>query len=842
MVLTGATLLETTTPDSYGRFGFYGLSDGDYVVQVRKVGYKSPPARAFHVENGSVSSTSGDNEFALEQVDSDTFVFHWEEDQSTAGYEYSSRVNEPITVEFVDEGTEVRDGSFANRLLHDYNIALVNDGGESWTHEHAYRLLRTMEAIPQQTRNPYEEQSLPASQWSIVSEHLENDIQIDRADGGGTSTVRVAADAFLNASPRIAMIDGRRGAYYSQKLHHAVVRFVTDNGQDVDAYEKILGERFGLTTQISEHTTYEALTANTTNEAASRFQAFHSEEIVQIINTLEEMPAGMRTIPGLSYIARRLDGTPHPTYGTAPAVAWVTQGYIEFMETAFNSSSELYMHRLILHEKAHFLWAHLFDEQLRQDWTQLGGWYADANDEDGWSTSKQTEFVSAYAHAVNPNEDMAESIAYFIVNPDKLKSRSIAKYEFLRDRIMQGNVYISQIRDDLTFEVYNLYPDYVFPGKIRRVDITVSGGPEEDKQVRIEIDLHAQDSVLEGAQKAYLRIFSEAGTFKDLRLYPVGVPRGTAGTLLAGAFTLSKHAKEGYWSPDQIQLTDEHGNERFEGINDFGWNLLVNNPLEDIVPARYMSNSASLSKAVETRDGQEVQLIEATWSVDENSGAMREIQPCYAALNDENLDTYSIEEYGEYDPATETCSVTFVMPHYMPSSVYTMSYIWMSDLARNFTGVYFGNPGHGLRPEQSIVDETALQIDLTTNNEDTSAPELDLNNIIIQATSTRPSDPNGETLVRLQVRVRDDIAGFTFGNFDLRDPQGVDHYYYIYGESRSSLFPPGDPSQWTAHTWAVILPAGSPPGIWGLAEMTVRDRAGNFSTHAFTEIIHFDVE
>ena len=26
---------------------------------------------------------------------------------------------------------------------------------------------------------------------------------------------------------------------------------------------------------------------------------------------------------------------------------------------------------------------------------------------DGWSTTKQIEFVSAYAHGVNPNEDMA---------------------------------------------------------------------------------------------------------------------------------------------------------------------------------------------------------------------------------------------------------------------------------------------------------------------------------------------------------------------------------------------------------------------------------------------------
>ena len=298
----------------------------------------------------------------------------------------------------------------------------------------------------------------------------------------------------------------------------------------------------------------------------------------------------MRAVPGLRYLVRRLDGTPNPWNPTAPAIAWTSTGYIEFMDKAFLSSSVLHTHRLIVHEKAHFLWEHIFDAQLKGDWTELGGWYPDANDPDGWSTTKQTEFVSAYAHQKNPDEDMAESIAYFIVNPDKLRSRSVAKYEFVRDRIMQGNFYISKIREDLTFEVYNLYPDYVFPGKIRRVDIEVTGAPEEDKQVRVEIALHALAEVLEGARHAFIRIFSEVGTrTRDLYLYPVGVPRGTPGTVLSGSFTLSKYAKAGYWRPEQIKITDEHGNQRLEGVNDYGWSLYVDNPLEDITPAALRS-------------------------------------------------------------------------------------------------------------------------------------------------------------------------------------------------------------------------------------------------------------
>ena len=111
----------------------------------------------------------------------------------------------------------------------------------------------------------------------------------------------------------------------------------------------------------------------TTRESASRFQEFYPEEIVLLINMFEEMPRGMHKLPELRYLVRRLDGTPHPIYPEAPAVAWTTEGYIEFMESGFNNFSAAYVHRLIIHEKAHFLWEHQFDDRLKDDWAQNDG-------------------------------------------------------------------------------------------------------------------------------------------------------------------------------------------------------------------------------------------------------------------------------------------------------------------------------------------------------------------------------------------------------------------------------------------------------------------------------------
>ena len=862
VLLSSRGVLRTTHPNSTGRFAFHELGAGEYAVKVRAGGYKTSPARIVRIPAGGKGKP-----FQLERLSTDPFVFHWEEDQSSAGYDYAAHVNQPPRIEFLGEPVDIADDSSSDRLRHDYNVLLVDSDAGSWSQEHAYRLLETMKAIPQERRDAYAAQTRPPSRWLLSAEYIEHDIEITRHEDGSRS-VLVSEAAFVNASPRVASVDGNRGIWFSQRLHHAVVRYVTDNGRDEAAYEKILNERFGLTTRVDD---YYALTAPTGHETAARFQPFHAEEIVALINMLEEIPRGMHKVPGFHTLVRRLDGTPHPLYPEAPAVAWPEQGYVEFMDSAFLSGSVQQMHRLIIHEKAHFLWAHLFDDRLKEDWIALGGWYRDASSPSGWYTSQQTEFASAYAHALNPNEDMAESIAFFIVNPDKLKSRAIDKYEFVRDRIMQGDIYISQIREDLTFEVYNLFPDYVFPGKIRRVDIRVEGAPEADKTISIEIELHAlevADDDVGTCQRrsaghcmwARTRIFSDVGTYFDLHLHPPDASSDAPlrqDVVLRGSHILSKYAKAGYWLPGQIVIQDSAGNQRYERANDFGWKLYVNNPLEDISPPEYVAGTASLSLAASTLEvaadpppqpwppalrsalatggTRGIQVIRATWRVEEN--AMQHPQGCYASMNDEISETYRIEEYGNYDRARGLCRVDFVMPDYMPSSTYSLDLIIMRDEARNRREVYF--TGDFSRGEQH---EEAQRIALVTANPDAEPPRVALDRLELDAEPTNPEAPNGETVVTVRARVRDDVSGFTHAALNFRDPQGIERFQWVYADDGYDLFARDDPTRWQWHTFTHILPPGSAPGIWGLADMTVYDRAGYFRGYDFTEIIHFQVE
>ena len=826
-VLTGPGVLQVVQPDNSGCFAFGDVPTGEYAVKINARGHQTPAPRRVKFPFSPVYDATA---YAMQQVASNPFRYRWEEDQTTpAGAEYSSHVVQPRVVEFQGTVVDVADSAAAEHLRQNYGVLLV---GKGWSQEHAYRLLTTMESIPQEVRYPDSNSLQPTSAWRLTDDFIDGDIDIETAEDG-TRTASISTAAFVNAAPRIATVDGKRGVWFSRRLHHAAVRFVTDNGSDESAFERILEERYGVTTRIDDYWT---LTAPTGNESRHNFQKFHAEEILLLINMLEEMPAGMHRLEGMRYLVRRLNGLRHPLYPTAPAVAWPDSRYVEFMESAFKGSSEDYMHRLILHEKAHFLWTHLFDDRLKEDWIELGGWYEDASSSSGWYTTKSAEFVSAYAHAVNPNEDMAETIAYFVVNPDRLRARSQAKYEFVRDRIMQGDIYVALIREDLTFEVYNLFPDYVYPGKIRAVDITVEGAPHEDKTLTVEVELHALDPEKEGAHKGHTRIYSEVGTFFDLWLYPIDEhgDETEESTRLRGTKAISKYAKAGYWLPQGISLDDVAGNSRYSSAKDFGWRMYVDNPLEDIGPPQYVPHSLTMSKSLSEADST-VQVIRVGWSVDD-VGYLRR---CSAVILAALADTYSYDHQGNYDDDDDVCTVDFLMPNYMPSSMYSTVRVYMRDEAGNWGEARFTGDD---------ATESPLTVELVTTNPDTEPPEIDVNRIWVDAEPTNPSAPNGETKVTVRVRYRDDISGVSWIGMYLRDPQGGMHHHRVYRHSLDGpdgeygIYPTRDPTRWASFERIVILPPGSLPGIWGIAEMIVQDRANNLQRHNFVEVVHFEVD
>ncbi len=824
------SFLETAQIEEDGSFEISkdGMEDNKkYSLKAEIQGYKLSPISDITTETKEVTGE-------VETIQEDNvFRYNWKQETSTSGLEYSSHVNTPVVIEYLDEDKELPPFDTAEKLYEDYGVVL---DGDEWTGEHAFRLYETMKQVPSKKKED--------SRWILVNKEVEDDIEIEETSD--ETVVRISSSAFANAEPKIVRIDGQKGRFFSKRLHHAVVRYVTDNGEDEDATEKILTERFGVSINIPD-SKYPQITTPTGGEHHDRFQKFSPTETLMLINQMEEMPEGFHKTPQLKYMLRRANGQKHPLYPEAAAVAWTQSGYIEFMESAFTSELE-HTQKLIIHEKTHFLWAHTFSKELKREWADIGGWTPDKDpdDYDGWSTTKTTEFVTAYSHGISPNEDMVESVSFYLYNPEKLRAVSPEKYEFIEKRIMHGTRYYTHIREDLTFEVHNLDPDYVYPGKIKEIDITVSGAPDEDKRVKVIVKLHKEDASL-----GFMRITSPIGTYKDVYLYPRG---GKTSTILEASFTIEKEAKEGYWKANQISLEDEVGNRRYQDSSTYGWSMYINNSGEDTTPPKYVKNSIELEKEsglYKIVDGKIKKtscdersqtcrfatFVTAKWDVIEDR-KMGEWSECYIAFRKDNNREYSVQEYGAYTlhespNSTGKCSVTLTFNEFRYGTFLVAS-ISMEDRAGNRGSVDFNRDN---------IHEEPLTIDIEEITPDTKPPRLyqEVGDIEVNAESSNPENPNGRTLVTVSYYAEDDLSGLDTVYIKMRDPQGKTHGNYHYHNNFYTDYFIGDPTEKKQYTFTTTLPEGSAPGTWGITLITLYDKAGNKKDYDFTETMIFEV-
>ena len=155
--------------------------------------------------------------------------------------------------------------------------------------------------------------------------------------------------------------------------------------------------------------------------------------------------------------------------------------------------------------------------------------------------------------------------------------------------------------------------------------------------------------------------------------------------------------------------------------------------------------------------------------------------------------------------------------------------------------MYFTDPGYRLRDNDELVDEAPATIEIQTTNPDTIPPVLDLNQITIRAKPTHPEAPNGETQVDITFRIKDNISGYSKTGMYLRDPNGVRHHFWHSDQDYHKIYFTREPTVFHTYHRTIILPVGSIPGTWGLAEMKVYDKARNTLRANFTEIIRFEL-
>ncbi len=830
LTIASDTYLASLPVTSDGTYVFENVPQGKHSVKAEATGYNVIEALTVIVNPDGSVAPSEPLKVPVTKMSEDPskWVFEWKEDGSVSGYTTTAHVNKPAEIEFLGKMIVPADVPSFGILENNYHIVLANDE-KIWTQEYAYRMVETLKTLP----IGYD--GLKKTKFTLTDEHLTDDITV--TDMGEGYEVRISEDVFYYANPFLVTLDGVRGRFYSKRLHHALTNFVTDFGKDEMRVDEILRNRFGCSVTGVD---YEALTRGITDEDASRFRPFKPSELVSIINMFEELPEGFHVTPHLNYLIRRLDGHDHPLYPGAAAVSWpVENGYIEFMEKAFDGGNNLSFDtlRLILHEKTHFLWAFVFSEEIKNDWIKIGGWYEDPNAKDGWATTKDVEFVSQYAHGHNPNEDMAESVAFYLKDPEKLMSRCLEKYEFIRDRIMHGVRYISTVPDHLSFEVLNLWPDYDYPGKIKRVNVTVDGEAEADKTVTIEIELNHIDGYEDGASHAITRLsspvfFDDGGNphsqILDIHFEPVdGNPY-----ILRGSNIIPKYGKMGHWTVGDITISDLQGNQRYGGRNDCVVDVFLNNPLEDIIPPKYVPGSLNYELSEKEMEGHHCQNLKVTFKVTDNVGIEHSYGRLYAEADGYPGKTNALAEmYGTYDPDTQTAELNFTIYDYSPTGFYYLPFVEYADFARTDGATTFSD---------SPLDEPVKKIYIKTPNPDYTHPEVDLNRISVYAEPTHPEAPDGETKVTVNFYARDNFSGLGDVLYHFISPQGDMPGGWFYHRNFYTTFFEGDPTVWEHYTITHILPQGSAPGRWGLARLTVNDKAANAYTYDFVETLIFE--
>ena len=321
-----------------------------------------------------------------------------------------------------------------SQLKQKYGISLR----AGWTAKEADSLLKAFDSIYQQSEEP--DHNMTPSVWQISNEELQDDVQIEFVND--VKHVTMSRDVFF---PEVSEGEKAQEASLTNKrLFRIIAQFVTENWTDIpevrrilkdgtDRYmiELVLKEMYGLSIIHTGTPEAEKIKQELRKYGRQpRIWDSSNEELMMLLSVYEKLPKGLHNIGGgLKYLLI----SQQTSYAGS---AWIGAFCVEYAGSVFQIKNRHEFQRIIIHEKAHFLWEYTLNWDLRAEWAKIGGWHKDPNNRFGWSNNRsRKEFVTTYAGSKNPNEDWSESVAYYLLRPDRLRSCSSAKYEFI-DKVM----------------------------------------------------------------------------------------------------------------------------------------------------------------------------------------------------------------------------------------------------------------------------------------------------------------------------------------------------------------------------------------------------------------------
>lgn len=736
------------------------------------------------------------------------FTYGWRASEDLAGeVSLPTPVPKPVFV-YDGEKTVVPQTNASVRLAELYNVFLVDDE-EKWDENSSGMLLEMIARLPKSPFEAYRQTDKSPWKISLTNTEIANDVEINGKN------VKIYKPAFARSNPTLQPKSAGNSdrVFYSNRLFRVVLRAFY---YDRDHMAEVIRARYGLALGLAD--------------PADEFQSFTIEETQFLASVFEDLPSGFRGIPGLEKIVRRKNGLKNPDYPNAAALAHIERGYMEFMDIAFTAGNRgAYIESLIAHEMTHFLWHKVLSQQTQQEFMALSGWTKTPGPKailsseiaapdhpkstftkssaDIWYRTTNTNFVSDYSAAHNPDEDFAETIAYYIYQPGHVRTIAPDKYKFVKE-VVDGYEYVVLVDKKYTFQVFNLEPDLTFPGKVIGIDVEVY--KKEDGNNRVVATLHLSPKFGYGAEMALARLVSKVQTYVDEYFYPVDNNK----FLLRADFELSKYAAEGYWVPEQIEVRDRVDNRRYEGQTQFGWLMYMDNPDEDLEAP--IADINKIKGELKKIDGEDTVRVTIPIS-DKNNiglGGHSSLQH-YESGQQEG-------RYVQYDQGVKEVELLF------PVLPYRAQGAW---IFREF--VIFDKAGNERRYD---LKEKGLTFTINTANPDYVKPTLDISKIKISAVPRKPEAPDGETDVTIWYGALDDNSGLGIVFYTLLKPNGDQLYGYDYHDNFYTSYFEGDPKAPKVYETKLTLPPGSVPGTWILRDIILKDKAGNTITTNFVEI------
>ncbi len=247
--------LATMEVSGDGSYSFDQVPVGKMFLKIEASGYNLPKALTIIVnEDGSIEPMVAQTLAITKMADDpNTWTHSWQEDGSLSGYTTTAYVNSRPEVEFLGKKIVPSDVPSMAMLYQNYHI-ILSDEGKKWTQEYAYRLYETLKTIPYSIGEGY-------SKFVLTEDKIDDDIKIETS--GDSRMVTIGEDAFYYANPFLVNLDGVRGRFFSKRLHHALVNYATNFGEDEGQVNQILTQRFGCTMEVPD---YKTLTAGITDE------------------------------------------------------------------------------------------------------------------------------------------------------------------------------------------------------------------------------------------------------------------------------------------------------------------------------------------------------------------------------------------------------------------------------------------------------------------------------------------------------------------------------------------------------------------------------------------------